>query len=104
MIYRITNNYDWDLAQKNGYFVSADLNLEGFIHCSSIDQVVEVANRLYKGQTNLLLLEIEETRLSATLKWEDTHGSGELFPHVYGTIALDAIARCLNFQPNVAGL
>jgi uncharacterized protein (DUF952 family) len=103
MIYRISNNYDWDLAQKKGFFASEDLAVEGFIHCSSISQVVKVANRFYKGRTDLVLLEIVEDQLLAPLKWEDTHQSGELFPHVYGTIDRQAIARCLDFSPSADG-
>jgi uncharacterized protein (DUF952 family) len=103
MIYRISNNYDWEIAQENNCFISEDLIHEGFIHCSTVNQILKVANSLYRGQTNLVLLEIEEHRLNAPLKWEDTHDSGELFPHIYGPICGEAIARCLNFIPDLTG-
>lgn len=43
--------------------------------------------------SDLLLLEIDSRKLPETsvVKVEDTVGGGELFPHVYGIIPLDAI-------------
>ena len=40
MIYRIAEAADWAQAQQTGAFTSADLRLEGFIHCSEKHQVL----------------------------------------------------------------
>lgn len=103
MIYRITDSDRWQQALSLGFFASQDLAEEGFIHCSTILQIVEVANRLYRGESDLVLLEIEESKLTSPLKWEDTHNSGEVFPHVYGVINLGAIARSLELNTNGNG-
>jgi uncharacterized protein (DUF952 family) len=103
MIYRIAETQDWEAAQASGYFASADLAAEGFIHCCTAQQIAAVANRYYQGQEALVLLEIDETQMHVPLKWEDLTKAGELFPHVYGHIPRAALVRCLAFQPDSDG-
>ena len=103
MIYRIAETRDWEAAQASGYFASADLAAEGFIHCCTAQQVAAVANRYYQGQEGLVLLEIDETQVHVPLKWEDLTNAGELFPHVCGRIPRAALVRCLVFKPGVDG-
>ena len=103
MIYRIADPRDWEAAQASGYFASADLATEGFIHCCTAQQIASVANRYYQGQQELLLLEIDETKVHVPLKWEDLTNAGQTFPHVYGRIPLEAVTRCLTLQPGVEG-
>jgi uncharacterized protein (DUF952 family) len=93
MIYRITDATDWQRAQGTGFFASADLAAEGFIHCSEKYQVTATAGRYFKGRSDLLVLEIDDVALGETLKREDTTGRGEKFPHVYSAIPLNAIKR-----------
>src|SRR5215510_5611764 len=100
MIYRIAETQDWEAAQASGFFASADLAAEGFIHCCTGQQVTAVANWYYQGQEALVLLEIDETQVHVPLKWEDLTNAGELFPHVYGRIPRAALVRWLVFKPD----
>jgi uncharacterized protein (DUF952 family) len=93
MIYRITDATDWQRTQQTGFFQSADLKAEGFIHCSEKHQVLGTATRYFKGRRDLLLLEIDDAVLKENVKREDTTGRGENFPHVYAAIPLSAIKR-----------
>ena len=86
------------LAVARGTYAPASLRDEGFIHCSTLAQVIDTANRFYRGQDDLILLLIDESQLKAELKYEAPrmdHGesSGELFPHLYGELNLDAVVR-----------
>ena len=103
MLYRIAEMRDWEAAQTSGYFASADLTAEGFIHCCTAQQLTAVANRYYQGQEALLLLEIDETQVHAPITWEDLTNAGQLFPHVYGHIPLAAVTRCLALKPGIDG-
>src|SRR5262247_1444607 len=103
MIYRIADTQDWEAAQASGYFASADLATEGFIHCCTAQQIAAVANRYYLGQEDLVLLEIDETQVHVPLQWEDLTRAGERFPHVYGRIPRAALVRCLAFKPGLDG-
>ena len=97
MIYRIAESTDWADARKNGYFASADLEAEGFIHISERHQVLRTANKYYRGKTGLVLLEIDETLLDEPVIREDLTGNGAFFPHGYAPIPLSAIVRHFEF-------
>jgi len=111
MIFHITSRVAWDKAQKNGYYRAESSVMEGFIHCSTLAQVLPVANNIYKGQSELILLEIEPSLLSAELKWEPPTGGapppgvadGDMFPHVYGPINVDAVVRTIDLATNADG-
>jgi len=104
MIFHITSRTAWDEAQKRGDYRAESLATEGFIHCSTLAQVLPVANNFYKSQSGLILLEIEPTLLSADLKWEPPSGGapppgvaeGDMFPHIYGSINLDAVVKMVD--------
>jgi uncharacterized protein (DUF952 family) len=63
---------------------------DGFIHCSTRDQVAGTLQTHYAEANRLAVAEIDATALGDTVKWEASRG-GELFPHVYGVIAWSAV-------------
>ena len=102
-IYHITHLTDWEKARAAGSYRADSLASEGFIHCSTREQVPATAGRYYKGQTDLLLLEIDPEHLTAPLKYENSVGGQPPFPHIYGSLNLDAVERILPFPPNPDG-
>ncbi len=93
MIYHVVSHADWLKALQAGYYEAASLALEGFIHTSQASQVAGVLQRYYQGQHDLLLLHIDETKLTAPLKYEMAPSVNELFPHIYGRLNLDAVIK-----------
>jgi uncharacterized protein (DUF952 family) len=93
MIYHVTTQAAWQQALQQGFYEAPSLIDEGFIHLSTEAQVAGVLERYYQGQTNLLLLHIDESKLLAELKYELAPSVNELFPHVYGNINLDAVVE-----------
>jgi uncharacterized protein (DUF952 family) len=92
MIYKILSVADWEAAQPTGRFEgSADDRRDGFIHFSDRGQVVGTAAKYFAGQSGLMLLTVHPGRL-ADLRWERSRDDA-LFPHLYGPLELDAIAR-----------
>ncbi|MFN8889124.1 MAG: DUF952 domain-containing protein, partial [Cyclobacteriaceae bacterium] len=75
---------------QSNYSVSS-LETEGFIHCSTHDQIEGTLQRFFVGQQNLVLLHIEPSRLNHPLKYEEA--DGKMFPHVYGPINREAIVK-----------
>ncbi len=70
----------------------------GFVHCAYPHQVEAVAARFYRDLLDdpdsvLLVLHLDPERLDVNVVQEDLEGSGELFPHVYGPIPVDAVVR-----------
>jgi uncharacterized protein (DUF952 family) len=96
-IYHITTVPAWQAAQQQDSYGHPSLETEGFIHCSYRHQVAETAQVHFKGQTELLLLRIDPTRLKAELKAEVSR-SGAAFPHLYGPLNLDAVERMCPFD------
>ena len=71
MIYHIAKLEDWEKAKGGGSYFVESLEKEGFIHCSNKDQVVDVANDLFKGKSGLVLLVVDEGKLSSKVVFED---------------------------------
>ena len=113
MIYHITSRNAWQESQKRGRYLAPSLDVEGFIHCSRREQVLGVANDFYHGQRNLLLLCIEEDKLSSELRWEaPMHpdparailtAEVATFPHIYGTLNLDAVVTVVDLPMAESG-
>jgi uncharacterized protein (DUF952 family) len=109
-IYHITSRSAWDAAQQRGAYEAESLHTQGFIHISRINQVLRVANAIYTGQTDLVLLEIDPTQLTEELRYEPPdslisaeHQADETFPHLYGMLNLDAVTQVHEFPPNEDG-
>ncbi len=110
-IVHIASRLLWEEARQLGRYSPPGLASEGFIHCSTVAQVTAVAGKYYRGQSGLVLLVIDPARLTSTLRWEPpaegAHPpgvpSGDLFPHIYGSLNLDAIVQVLDLEPDAAG-
>ena len=113
MIYHITSRGLWQSAIESGEYSPPSLQAEGFIHCSRQDQLLAVANEFYRGQADLLLLGIDESKLSAELRWEAPAHPGPVganhtkddsaFPHIYGELNLEAVVATAEFREGAAG-
>ncbi|QYR21276.1 DUF952 domain-containing protein [Paenibacillus sp. sptzw28] len=102
-ITHITTKEKWEEARTKGYYDHESIEKEGFIHCSSPQQVLKVANKLYKGQEKLLLLLIEESMVKSNIIWEDLYNLNELYPHIYGVINIEAVINTYDFKPREDG-
>jgi uncharacterized protein (DUF952 family) len=111
MIYHITSRAAWQAAQQRGDYRAESLETEGFIHCSTKSQVWPVAEKYYQGQRGLILLMIDPSLLSSDLKWEPPSGGtpppgvpeGDLFPHIYGPINLEAVVKVFDLESDPNG-
>ena len=95
-LYRLAEPADWQHAQQTGFFASADLAAEGFIHASEAHQVLETARRYYTGRADLVLLEWDEAALAAAgvrVAREWVENRQQHFAHVFGAVPLAAVRR-----------
>ena len=110
-ILHITTRSAWEEAQAHGEYTAPSLSIEGFIHCSTLSQILPVAENFYKGQKGLVLLVIDPELLASALQWEAPSEhiphvgvpEGEKFPHVYGPINLNAVIKVVDFNENESG-
>ena len=112
MICHITTQAAWAAAQGGVEFRSPEFDEYQFIHCSTPEQVLLVANSLFAGRSGLVMLLVDPTKLKSPVRWEPAHSAtGRLppvtqegfFPHVYGPINLDAVMRTVDLVPNEQG-
>ena len=109
LIFHIAGKAEWQSAVERGVYEPSTLGTEGFIHCSTLDQVVETANRFFHGRHDLVLLSIDVERLRAEVLFErpaspDDARRHELFPHLYGPLNPDAVNQVVDFPCDAQGI
>ncbi|MEU8714597.1 DUF952 domain-containing protein [Streptomyces sp. NPDC093272] len=97
-ILHITERSLWEDARARGRYELSTrgrtLQEEGFIHCSTRDQLPRIAAFLYgsyDGPDDLVVLVVDPARVGVPVKWEAVDPDGEEFPHVYGPIPVPAV-------------
>ena len=96
----------WEAAKAAGVYEGDTFASQGYLHCSTPELVHLPATLLFRGRTDLLLLEIDESRLPVPVTWEQGDPptpDGRLFPHLYGTLPIDAVVALHDYQPNADG-
>jgi uncharacterized protein (DUF952 family) len=91
LIYHVTTQQAWNEALSKGFYESASLKSEGFIHCSEEHQLAGVLERYFEGQAGLVKLAIDPDKLTSKLVFDWSPSMADTFPHIYGTINLDAV-------------
>lgn len=87
-IYKIVPEALWAAAESAGVFKGASIDLsDGFIHFSTASQMRETAARHFAGQSDLLLVAVDDEALGSALRYEISRG-GEPFPHLYAPLEL----------------
>jgi uncharacterized protein (DUF952 family) len=103
-IYHICRLTEWQAAVAGGtYAGSSQDQADGFIHFSTGAQVEESAQRHRAGQDGLVLLVVQSAHLGEALRWEEARG-GQLFPHLYGPLALNAVMEVHDLPLDADGL
>lgn len=90
-------------ALTTGQLVEESLRTQGFIHFSTAEQVVNVANFIAPGHRDLVLLKVDSEQVRHEIRYENLEGGERLFPHLYGPLDLDAVVEVLPFQLNEEG-
>ena len=104
MILHIAEMNHWQNAQGTGFYETPSLITQGFIHCSETHQLLDVANWIFRGRSDLIFLVIDPERLNVEIRYENLEGGTQLFPHIYGSVPLEAVVKTHCFQPGPDGL
>lgn len=103
IILHITTVQAWDEAQQQGEYTSESLATEGFIHCSTPEQIVGVFMERFRGRADLTILIINPAKVRAPIVYEDCYETGQKFPHIYGALNLDAVQGSAVLPPDEDG-
>lgn len=101
-IYILIAKSDYEKAKKNGTLYEDSLETQGFIHASPIDQLTRVANKYYATAVDVQVMVVEAVEVYAAIKWEPA--TGGLYPHIYGPLNMNAVARVVPVSKNSDGL
>lgn len=111
-LYHLALRPEWQQARAAGEYRRStrghSLEEVGFIHLSGAHQVEATAARFYGDLPAgaLLLLAVDPQRLASAglqLRWEPAPAGGELFPHLFGALPLQAVLLAKPFVPASAG-
>jgi uncharacterized protein (DUF952 family) len=102
VIVHICEEAAWREAQAVGKYCPLSLEVEGFIHASLPEQVLRAANRFYAGQDGLVVIWIDPQHTQPPIRYEPA--DGELFPHIYGPLNLDAVQAVCRFPSEPDGV
>lgn len=95
VIYHIAFAAEWERAREGGTYEwstrGRTLAEVGFVHASNAEQVNTVANSSYSGDDGLIVLVIDENRLTSELRYDPVPGSDDPFPHIYGPLDINAV-------------
>jgi uncharacterized protein (DUF952 family) len=106
VLVHLCSNDEWRSAQDRGEHRPESLEVTGFVHLSTPEQVHLPANRLYAGRTDLVLLRIDPARLTSPVRWEPgvaTDPDGMVFPHLYGALPVCAVTNVTPYTPDEDG-
>ena len=96
LLFHLAVAEEWEEARSRGgpyrrSTLGVSLEEQGFIHCSFPRQLQTVADAVFAGRDDVVLLMIDCGQLSAEVRVEATEPGGERFPHIYGPLDLDAV-------------
>lgn len=88
-LFHLAERDEWARARAAGEYAPASLAQESFIHFSTGEQLARTAARFYAGRDDMLVVTVDEAKLAAPLRFEQV--DGEAFPHLFGSLNLDAV-------------
>ena len=87
----------WEQQKKLETYTPEDFTKEGFVHCSTAEQLPGTLRRFYRGRTDLVLLTLD---VSATeVVYENLEGGQMLFPHIYNPLSKTMILKAEPVPP-----
>jgi uncharacterized protein (DUF952 family) len=103
IIYKVCGKSAWQSAVQVGQFCGAAIDLrDGFIHFSAGHQVRETVAKHFAGESDLVLVAVDDQLLGDALKWEVSRG-GDEFPHLYGNLDVTLARSVHDLSPGDDG-
>lgn len=106
-IYHVAYEKDWEAAKAAGKYEQSTrgrtLQEQGFIHGGQASQVEPVANSFYAGEEGLLVLVIDQDRVTSEVRYDEVPGSDLPYPHIYGPLNVDAVVDTVRLKAGPDG-
>ncbi len=103
-VYRLATRAEWAATRETGVAPTREIDeRDGYIHLSTREQVIETANLHFAGVADLLALEAPLQPIADKVKFELAPKRGQHFPHLYGELRREYVARALPLIDTGAG-
>lgn len=98
---------DWAAAEQSGEYPMSTRGLAladvGFVHLAYEHQYPGVLERYYPDRPDAVLLVLDPRQLGAEVREEAAEPDGEVFPHLYGALPVDAVVAVRSVGPAQRG-
>jgi uncharacterized protein (DUF952 family) len=102
-IYKIASHDAHRVFLKTGVFPGMPIDLkDGYVHFSTAAQLAETLRLHFAGQGEVVVFSVRTYDLGTALRWEPSRG-GQLFPHLYGPLAVAALGQHATVTVDTAG-
>ncbi|MDP5171571.1 MAG: DUF952 domain-containing protein [Bacteroidia bacterium] len=91
ILYHLVEPKYWEKFLNSDFYTPPTYAQEGFIHLSLREQLDGTLARHYPEAKELVVLLISERVVMDHLKYEPGGPNGELFPHYYGELPIEAV-------------
>lgn len=96
-ILHVMKKSSWEECKNKESWGKRNIEAEGFIHCSQPEYFWRVAPNFGNIDDEMVILCINENKLSAKVLYEDGDNCGRSYPHIYGMINNSAVTAVLPF-------
>ena len=101
-LYHILSSNDWSEKSEEDY-LPQDFDEEGFIHLSTEQQLLDTANRHFRQEQSLRVLEVNPSGLEKILVFEHIGEAIEAYPHLYQSLPQKNIVQCFVLENSPLG-
>ena len=101
-LYHILSSNDWSEESQEDYLPQS-FDEEGFIHLSTKQQLLDTANRHFRQERSLLVLEVNPNGLEKNLVFEQIGEAIEAYPHLYQSLPQKNIVQCFELENSPRG-
>ena len=93
---------EWQKAKQIGVYNGSDKDkMDGFIHFSEEDQILQTIKKYYQKKENLILLKVNAFKLE-NLFWEQA-SNGDMYPHLYSHLDTSTVVNEYDLPLNEDG-
>jgi uncharacterized protein (DUF952 family) len=101
LILHVMSRKDWEHVRTLGIYKGRSSHGAASIDCWYPSQLENVANSIFEGQKDLVLLHIESNRVHAKVREE---GKGaDSHPRIFGPLNLDAVSKVEELKSDKLG-
>jgi uncharacterized protein (DUF952 family) len=103
IVYKIMSAAELQQMQRDGAFRGSPVDIaDGYIHLSCGSQLAATLDKHFSGVDGLMLAAVDLSLLGDAVRWEQARG-GQLFPHIYGLLAVGAVVSVATVERTTDG-